>query len=302
MAESALVSALRDARNFVGKSITAHNKDKPSVLGNLLTGQSWNQGINRFGGKELDMNTFKPKMASNVISPLPTNQPNAYQVQSVTPTPTMAPQRMPTITPTVSPVASRRTLAAKTTPTPSPQTSALSQAQVAVKKIRDAGKGQGLSDKQIMDLYSKHGEKLLAGIAQPSPSPTFAPAAPGRWQYKGADLPKPPPQMVDIVKKIFGPDADDALAVAASENGTFQPDRDSPPNLDGSVDRGWFQININTFNGLMKRRPDLMRQAGITSYEEMKDPIKNTLVAKMVYDEGGWGRWYGPSRVGLQLQ
>lgn len=64
-------------------------------------------------------------------------------------------------------------------------------------------------------------------------------------------------------------------------------------NDDGSLDTGLFQINSNTFADFMKRKPERMAAYGITSYNDMKDPFKNMLMAKIIFDEQGQQAWYG---------
>lgn len=120
-------------------------------------------------------------------------------------------------------------------------------------------------------------------------------------KYNQPNKPTQPPENIGrIIRDTFGKDADKAALVAWSENASdpYNPaprDNWNPPNKDGhtSWDRGLFQINSDSFNGLMQRRPDEMKQAGVSDWSDMYDPVKNAKVAKMIYDEGGWGRWFG---------
>ena len=131
------------------------------------------------------------------------------------------------------------------------------------------------------------------------PTPTPVPVKP---QTKTQELPTPPKEISDLIDAVFGKFSDVAKKVAASENSTFQPDLDSPPNSDGSFDRGIFQINSNTFNDYMRRMPNLLKKNGITSYEDMKNPLLNIRMAKIIFDYQGWDAWKGPGRVGLKLR
>lgn len=76
------------------------------------------------------------------------------------------------------------------------------------------------------------------------------------------------------------------------ENFDFNPLAENK-NSDGSIDRGLFQINSNTFSDFMRRKGDVLRSLGITSYEDMYDPTLNATMAKLIFDEQGWGAWYG---------
>lgn len=64
-------------------------------------------------------------------------------------------------------------------------------------------------------------------------------------------------------------------------------------NTDGSIDRGLFQINSNTFADFMRRHGNEMQAVGINSFDDMFDPRKNALMAKLIEEEQGYGAWYG---------
>lgn len=64
-------------------------------------------------------------------------------------------------------------------------------------------------------------------------------------------------------------------------------------NSDGSIDRGMFQINSNTFEDFQRRKPEQLEAAGIGSYEDMFDPEKNMRMAKIIWEEQGFGAWVG---------
>ncbi len=119
---------------------------------------------------------------------------------------------------------------------------------------------------------------------------------------RGGFQPQQPPQDIgQIIRNTFPNEATTAALVAATENGTYNPTVKDNPNSDGSVDRGLFQINNHTFNGLMQKFGDRLRTQGINSYEDMYDPAKNAAIAKMIYDQNGWGRWFGWQNKGYDL-
>lgn len=86
------------------------------------------------------------------------------------------------------------------------------------------------------------------------------------------------------------------------ENASYKTVADSTQS-DGSIDRGLMRVNSNTFNGLMKRHPGWMSKIGVSNWEQMKDPVLNAQVGRLVlldsnYDNGKVGRnpsykrWY----------
>lgn len=120
-----------------------------------------------------------------------------------------------------------------------------------------------------------------------------------------------PQQVATVISNAFGDKATEAAtvlnhppavspvsgAVTYGENGSFIVDPNNPrfdtTNTDGSVDRGLFRINSNTFNDY-QRFPELnqqMQKYGINSWDDMKDPQKNAYMAKMIYDRQGWNAW-----------
>jgi hypothetical protein len=51
---------------------------------------------------------------------------------------------------------------------------------------------------------------------------------------------------------------------------------------------------------MMRRKGDILRQNGITSYDDMFDPEKNMIMAKIIWDDrrswgtsNGWDGWAG---------
>ena len=96
----------------------------------------------------------------------------------------------------------------------------------------------------------------------------------------------------NILASIFGNEAADSVRVLAGENSGHNA-RARNKNTNGSEDRGLFQINSDTFNDFWARKQNQMRAAGITNYNDMFDPAKNTKMAKIIKDEQGWKAWYG---------
>jgi len=164
---------------------------------------------------------------------------------------------------------------------------------------------------------------LKRTTATPTPTPT-APYVPNfdftgykisKPGFEGKKIPQPSPEIAKIIYEMFAPsnEATPAAAVAWSENGTYNPNAVGINNdYNRSTDTGIFQINSNTFNGLLQRRPQQMKAIGAITIEDMKDPRKNAQVAKLIrLDEEWskaqpWSRWYGwqepPLGKGVNLQ
>lgn len=145
---------------------------------------------------------------------------------------------------------------------------------------------------------------------KPTAKPTATPAKPNQslmfdyTQYPnttGFAPQQPPASIAQLIWSLFPNEATKAAIVAASENGTFNPKVKDNVNSDGSIDRGLWQINDRTFNGLMARKPKQMQQLGINDYSQMLDAYLNSQVAKLIKDEGGWGRWFGWQNTGYDL-
>lgn len=76
-----------------------------------------------------------------------------------------------------------------------------------------------------------------------------------------------------MVIQTFGKEGHNMMRVLEGENRGLNP-RAENINKDGSVDRGLFQINSNTFADFMRRKPKKLYEAGIRSFEDMYDPEK----------------------------
>jgi len=61
---------------------------------------------------------------------------------------------------------------------------------------------------------------------------------------------------------------------------------------ENSIDRGLFRINNKTFYDYQKRFPDILKNNGITKWDDMLDPAKNSIMAKIIFDIQKQG-WYG---------
>lgn len=94
------------------------------------------------------------------------------------------------------------------------------------------------------------------------------------------------------IAQIWGSLAPDVYRTLEGENRGLDPNAVNI-NKDGSKDTGLLQINENTFNDFMRRKGNILRQNGITSYADMRDPVKNLRMAKIIHDEQGWDAWFG---------
>jgi hypothetical protein len=102
-----------------------------------------------------------------------------------------------------------------------------------------------------------------------------------------------PKQVISaIIDYVFKDEADNMRLVLKGENASWNP-KAININKDGSVDRGLFQINSNTFEDFKRRYPEQFKKYNINSFDDMDHPLKNALVAKMILDEQGYKAWYG---------
>lgn len=99
-------------------------------------------------------------------------------------------------------------------------------------------------------------------------------------------------EVYSLVSKYFGKEADNMMEVLKGENRGLNP-RAENVNKDGSIDRGLFQINSNTFADFMRRKKDRLYKMGIRSFEDMYDPEKNVKMARIIWEEQGYNAWYG---------
>ena len=81
--------------------------------------------------------------------------------------------------------------------------------------------------------------------------------------------------------------------IVKGENTAYQTGQNMDiPNANGSIDRGLFRINSNTFLDFMERKSDILSQSGIYNWDDMLDPLKNAAMARIIYDEQGAGAWF----------
>jgi len=172
--------------------------------------------------------------------------------------------------------------------------------------------------------------------ATPLPSPTSRPTVDPNFRFAYETLPRdkywtdngprpgfkpnqPPANVGQLIREFFPNEATAAAAIFASENATFDPNRPDAENKDKktgkvkSTDRGIPQINSDSFNGLMDRQGKKLKEQGITSYADMRDPRKSFIVAKMLQegsksynkslgnDSKGWSGWYGWQDTGYDI-
>lgn len=96
----------------------------------------------------------------------------------------------------------------------------------------------------------------------------------------------------NIIDFVFKDEADNMRLVLKGENASWNP-KAINVNKDGSIDRGLFQINSNTFYDFKRRYPEEFKRLNINSFDDMDDPLKNAQVAKMILEEQGYKAWYG---------
>jgi len=117
---------------------------------------------------------------------------------------------------------------------------------------------------------------------------------------RGFQPTQPPAQLATLIRQNFPNEATPAAAVAWAENKGYRPGAVSLPNANLSRDYGLFQNNSATLADLMKRKPQLIKSLGINSVQDLFDPAKNVRLAKVIKDEGGWGRWFGWQNLGFK--
>jgi len=82
----------------------------------------------------------------------------------------------------------------------------------------------------------------------------------------------------DMIREVFGKDADMAIKVSWAENGSRKCDRVSKPNKNGTRDFGIFQINsVHMKKGY--------------SEADLKDCMTNIKLAYEIFSRQGWNPW-----------
>lgn len=149
----------------------------------------------------------------------------------------------------------------------------------------------------IKDLFPDSVANASSSTFAPTSTPTPTPQPEEKkWQ-----------ETYSTLLPVFGEDIDKWMRVLrwgdvkkggkygvdyGGENLSLNP-RAENINPDGSIDRGLFQINSKTFADFQRRKGDKLKKLGITSFDDMFDPVKNAQMAKLIWEEQGFGAWYG---------
>jgi hypothetical protein len=94
---------------------------------------------------------------------------------------------------------------------------------------------------------------------------------PGMIEYKDREVARMPKNNEEIIRSVFGKDADVALKVAKCESGMNPKARNKT-----STARGLFQV-MASIHGVREKW--------------LYDPLINTLIAKSLFDASGWNPW-----------
>ncbi|MBU2061866.1 MAG: hypothetical protein KKH44_08485, partial [Bacteroidetes bacterium] len=168
--------------------------------------------------------------------------------------------------------------------------------------------------KQWANLFFPSGEKTTPNVMPKSiarPTPKQAPYAPNiTIPYSQTGEPYQVPE--NIAQPILNAFNDINQATNAAtvlnhppmlspisgkttygENASFKTANIDIPNNDGSIDRGLFRINSNTFNGMLQDPfwGKAMQKYGINNWDDMMDLQKNAFMARLIYQRQGWGAW-----------
>lgn len=179
------------------------------------------------------------------------------------------------------------------TPTPSPAPTSSPIAQAVAQQVSPPPNQQ--ADPNFRFAY----EQLAR-------DPNYATEGRGRPNFTPS---QPPADIGNIIRSNFPKEATQAALIAATENAQFDPNRPDNINANGSADRGIFQVNEDSFNGLMQRQSDLLKKHGITSFDDMHDKNKNAFVATLIQQgskqanpqTNGFGPWYGWQDTGYDI-
>lgn len=141
-----------------------------------------------------------------------------------------------------------------------------------------------------------------AEAAAPEPSPTLGEFDTSQYQESGNFEIKPLPESLSQeVQEVFGKEAGRAAVVMGTENPQYDPTAIYQNKGDAGQDTGLFQINSKTLDDFMRRKPKKVHEIGVESVEDLKDPIKNIRMAKIIFDEQGWKAWYAPRDKGYNV-
>lgn len=176
--------------------------------------------------------------------------------------------------------------------------------------------------KEFLDfIFGRGGQELVSPIPEgmvpqfnvpqaqaAEPVPQNQPPAPFMFNATpyGEPIEQPNPEIAALLQKYFPQDATRAAVVANTES-RYNPEAvgkniDKETGAVKSVDTGLFQINSDTFKDFMNRKKHVLDDYGINDYSQMKNPIFNAAMAKIIQDEQGWNAWYGPRNYGYNLK
>lgn len=269
--------------------IANYNQSQPSVVGNLLTGQGWNQGIPDFGGvAPQNQMTENPNVISPVPAPDQLTKGLEYKMKldamnAANPQAPTGPYPDIQYNPAIANAPAQEVMGAQAptptiTPTPAPNFQNILGAQKANPNINP----------NITIPYSRGGQYTLPADLSQIMLNAFNDIGQATNSAKvlnhPADNPYLPGDPSSVNHTTYG------------ENGSFKTNNIDVTNNDGSVDRGLYRINNNSFNGIMAdpHWGGLARDKfGIKNWQDMEDPQKNAYMAKLIYERNsGWRGWY----------
>jgi hypothetical protein len=157
----------------------------------------------------------------------------------------------------------------------------------------DAGSASGDSGSASSSGSSSSSGATQAPASRPAPAPAPAPTAPPRPATTAAPPPKPTPaptpppieytaeQVEALIRQVFPDDQEEkALAVAWRES------HHDPRAYNGWCCYGLFQIYFEV-------NSKFLATLGITSAEQLFDPVLNTTAAFAMFQRSGWQPWGG---------
>lgn len=173
-------------------------------------------------------------------------------------------------------------------------------------------------------IYNKMNPPFVSPVPetpiQPSPIPKPTSIKQPEFRFDpstvGIEIPSKytfvPPTGVfaEALRKNFPKEATQAAVVGWAENATkpFDPDgynyntpgdKQITPGFEGSGDYGQMQINSKTMEDYLRRMPDKMKEIGISSVNDLKDPNKVAAFSALIRKYQGWGAWKGWQNKGI---
>jgi hypothetical protein len=151
---------------------------------------------------------------------------------------------------------------------------------------------------------------------QPSPTPTpapyrFDPSVVGVKIPKDYTFQEPTGPLAQAFRDYIPKEATQAAVAFWAENAThpYDPegynfntpgDKQVTPGFEGSGDYGPGQINSKTLTDYLMTDPKQMAEIGVSTVEDLKNPIKAVRFAKIIKDHQGWGAWKGWKNKGIE--